>query len=61
MNLSFWRRQKKEEIAAAGQTAASIHRSNIDKIVKSREKVVELNRVLRQNNIIIELAKAMGH
>ena len=64
MRLLFWRShssEKKKEPDLKEFEATKIHKQNITKIVKSREKAVTLNRVLKQNNITIELAKAIGH
>lgn len=54
---------KRESIALdkIEQAAARVHKKNINKIVKTRQKADKLNTVLKQNNITLQLARAMGH
>lgn len=64
MSILFWRKHgphKKAQLDAIDQAATKTHRRNIRNIVKSRQKAVTLKRVLQENNITIELAKAIGH
>jgi hypothetical protein len=63
MRFLFWRKNKGklEELNAIEQKAALTHKENIGKITKAREKSDKLKAVLKQNNITIELAKAIGH
>lgn len=64
MKLIFWRRnggRPSKQLDAIEEQAAMTHKKNIEKIVKSRKEAVKLNTVLKQNNITIELAKAIGH
>lgn len=64
MKLIFWRRnggRPSKQLDAIEEQAATTHKKNIEKIVKSRKEAVKLNTVLKQNNITIELAKAIGH
>ena len=64
MNLLFWKKHgphKAEQLDAIEKKAVKTHRQNINNIVKSRQKAVTLKQVLKENNITIELAKAIGH
>lgn len=64
MKLLFWRKHgahKAAQLDAISEKASKTHRQNINKIVKSRQKAVTLKEVLKENNITIELAKAIGH
>lgn len=64
MKLLFWRQDGKSKttrLDAIEEQAIETHRKNIEEIVKSRETAVKLKTVLKQNNITIELAKAIGH
>lgn len=57
----LWRKRSKRELDELEKKAMLTHRENIDKIVNSRNSVDKLKRVLSENNITIELARAMGH
>jgi hypothetical protein len=64
MRLIFWKRDGEsanEKLKAAEKTAATTHRKNIQKIVKSREDAGKVIKELKRNNITLELAKAIGH
>lgn len=61
MQLLFWRKRKKQELDEIERTAAKTHRENISTIVQSRKNVDKLKQVLEKNNIVIELASAIGH
>lgn len=64
MRLLFWRKHgphKKAQLEALEKAARKTHQKNIDSIVKSRAKAYNLKKVLKENNITIELAKAIGH
>lgn len=62
MNLTFWRHQKQTaELDAIEHEAKLVHRENIKKIVKTRQKVDTLNVALQQNNIVFQLAHVIGH
>jgi phosphoserine phosphatase len=52
---------KIEQLDAIEEQAAKTHRRNVNRIVKSRQKADTLKKVLKENNITIELAKAIGH
>lgn len=61
--MIFLGRPKRQSIklAEAENAAAKVHKTNIIKIKQTREKADTLNKVLKQNNITLQLAKAMGH
>lgn len=59
--LPTLRKHEKEAIAARERKAELEHKKNINKIVQARKKADTLKRVLKENNITIELAKAIGH
>lgn len=62
--LVFWRRNGKrpsEQLDAIEKAATKTHQQNIQKIVSSRKDAVILSKELRQNNITLQLAKAIGH
>jgi len=64
MKWLFWKKHgshKKAQLDAIEKQATKTHKQNINKIVKSREKAVTLKKVLKENNITIELARAIGH
>ena len=64
MRLIFWKRDgesAKTKFDAAEKVAATTHRKNIQKIVKSREDAGKVIKELKRNNITLELAKAIGH
>ena len=64
MGVLFWKRHtthKSEQLDSIEAEAKKTHKKNISNIVKSRQKAVTLNKVLKQNNITLELAKAAGH
>lgn len=64
MRLFFWRKHrshKKEQLDSLERQAAAAHRKNVNKIVRTRQKADTLKKVLKENNITIELAKAIGH
>lgn len=64
MKLLFWRKHGKrpsKQLDAIEKQATKTHQQNIARIVKSRKDAVTLSVVLKQNNITIELAKAIGH
>lgn len=64
MNLLFWRRHGRrpsKQLDAIDKEVEKTHKENIKKIVNTRKDAVKLNTVLKQNNITIELAKAIGH
>lgn len=54
-------RHRKEQLDEIDQRASEVHKKNINKIVKSRENAVKLKIALKENNITLELAKAIGH
>lgn len=64
MKLLFWRRnggRPSKQLDAIEQQAKKTHKENIKKIVETRKDAVILNRALKQNNITLQLAKAIGH
>lgn len=64
MRLIFWRKdgtRTSKKLEEAERAAVQAHKENIQNIVKSRREAVKLKTVLKQNNITIELAKAIGH
>jgi hypothetical protein len=64
MRLIFWRRNgspTKKQLAEVEKAAASTHKKNIQKIVKSRQDAGKVIKELKRNNITLELAKAIGH
>lgn len=64
MKLLFWRRnggRPSEQLDAIEKEAAKTHKKNIKKIVAARQDAAKLNVVLKQNNITLQLAKAIGH
>ena len=62
MAVMLWfRKQKKKELAKIDKQAAITHQENIDSIVEARTKANRAIEVLEQNNIIIQIAGAMGH
>lgn len=65
MKLLFWKHKhghhRKEQLDAAEQQARKTHQENIKSIVKSRQKAVTLNKALKQNNIVFQLANVTGH
>lgn len=64
MKLRFWRShggRPSKQLDAIEQQAAKTHKENIKRIVDTRKDAVILNRALKQNNITLQLAKAIGH
>lgn len=59
--MLLFRKEKSQAIEAADKAATRVHRQNISKIVQSRETADKLEKVLKQNGITIQIAKAMGH
>lgn len=59
--MLLFRKEKTQAIEAADKQATKVHRQNISKIVQSRQSADKVERVLRQNGITIQIAKAMGH
>jgi len=61
--MNFFNRSKKQstKLDDAELAAAKVHKTNITKIKQTREKAEKLNRVLKENNITLQLARAMGH
>lgn len=62
MKLLFWNKQeaKKQQAAQLEREAAKIHQKNISKIADTKQKVDKLNVVLKQNNIVFQLAHVIG-
>lgn len=62
MKLLFWRNKKlTTELEAIEREATKVHKKNITKIRATRSKADTLNTVLRENNITLQLARAIGH
>lgn len=64
MKLLFWRSHGSrpgKKLDAIEQQAQKTHKENIKRIVATRKDAVILNKALRQNNITLQLAKAIGH
>ena len=64
MRLIFWKRDGSsttKKLAEVEKVAATTHRKNIEKIVKSRQDAGKVIKELKRNNITLELAKAIGH
>lgn len=64
MKLKFWERngsRPSKQLDAIERQAAETHKENIKRIVATRKDAVILNRALKQNNITLQLAKAIGH
>lgn len=59
--LLWFGQKKKQELADIEKQAALTHRKNISKIVQSRKNADKLKEVLEQNNIIVQIAGAIGH
>lgn len=59
--LLWFGKEKKKELAKIEEQAAKTHQKNISKIVQSRKNADKLKEVLEQNNIIIQIAGAIGH
>lgn len=55
------RKNKGQALKAIEAKAVKTHKKNIDKIVQTRKKADTLKEVLEQKNIVIELARVMGH
>lgn len=61
MNLLFWRNKKQNaQLDEIEREAHEVHQKNISKIVETKEKVDTLNVVLKQNNIVLQLANVIG-
>ena len=62
MKLLFWKKQeaKKQIAAQLEREAIETHQKNLNKIRDTKEKVDTLNVVLRQNNIVLQLAHVIG-
>lgn len=50
-----------EALERVEKEAAEVHEKNITKIQQTRQKVDKLNVVLKQNNIVFQLAHVIGH
>lgn len=64
MRLLFWRSHgghPGKKLDAIEQQAAKTHKQNIKNIVESRKEAAKLKVALKQNNITLQLAKAIGH
>ena len=62
MKLLFWRNKKQTaQLDQLEREASSVHQKNISNIRKNRAKVDTLNTVLKQNNIVFQLAHVIGH
>lgn len=62
MRLLFWRNGKQtDRLDELEREASKTHQKNISKIKGTRQKVDTLNIVLKQNNIVFQLAHVIGH
>lgn len=62
MKLLFWRNKKQTaQLDQLEREASSVHQKNISNIRQNRAKVDTLNTVLKQNNIVFQLAHVIGH
>jgi len=62
MKLLFWRNKKQSaRLDQLEREASSVHQENISTIRSNRQKVDTLNTVLKQNNIVFQLAHVIGH
>lgn len=60
--IRLWRSKKdKQRLDALEREASKVHQKNISKIAETRKKVDTLNVVLKQNNIVFQLAHVIGH
>lgn len=53
--------KRAEAIERLDRDAAETHKKNIGKIVANRKDIDKLNTVLKQNNIVFQLAHVIGH
>ena len=62
MKILFWRNKKQTaRLDQLEVEASKIHRQNIDNIREKRQNVDTLKTVLKQNNIVFQLAHVTGH
>ena len=62
MKLLFWRnQQQRAKLDELEREAELVHQKNITKLQDNRKKVDKLNLVLKQNNIVFQLAHVIGH
>jgi ribosome maturation protein Sdo1 len=62
MKLMFWSKKKRErELERKQDAATAVHQQNISNIVQSREPAYRLKEALEQNQIVIQIAGAVGH
>lgn len=60
--ISLFRSKKdKDRLDQLEAEATKVHQKNISNIAKTRQKVDTLNVVLKQNNIVFQLAHVIGH
>lgn len=57
----FSKKKIQKELAVKKQAAAQVHAKNIKSIVQSRQTAIELKKTLEKNQIIIQIAGAIGH
>lgn len=57
----FRSRKDKQRLDELEREASLTHQKNITEIRKNRAKVDKLNVVLKQNNIVFQLAHVIGH
>lgn len=62
MKLLFWRNKKQSaRLDELDREAHLTHQKNIAKIKDTKRNVDTLNVVLKQNNIVFQLAHVIGH
>lgn len=62
MKLLFWRNKKQTAaLDELEREALKVHQENITKLKQNRERIDTLNTVLKQNNIVFQLAHVIGH
>lgn len=62
MRLLFWKTKKETaQLDAIEREAAEVHKKNIAKIDATQVKVDRLGAVLKQNNIVFQLAHVTGN
>lgn len=63
MKLLFWKKEqevKKQRAAQLEREAIKTHQKNMSNIAETKQKVDKLNVVLKQNNIVFQLAHVIG-
>lgn len=60
--MNLWRTKKqKDKLDELDRQANAVHQKNIKNIREKRKPVDKLNVVLKQNNIVFQLAHVIGH